>query len=149
MQQVVVPQFLDVEDKIIGPITVRQFIEILVGGIIVVIFYKLFDFSLFVVSSLIVINLTIVVAFARINGQAFHLFLLNFVQTMRNPKLKTWRKDIDLKSLKERMAQPPEEHVNGVRFRKPLSTSKISEIALIIDTGGIYSGENGETVSQT
>ncbi|KKS92044.1 MAG: hypothetical protein UV69_C0039G0006, partial [Parcubacteria group bacterium GW2011_GWE2_43_12] len=32
MQQFVVPQFIDVEDKIIGPITVRQFIIIMVGG---------------------------------------------------------------------------------------------------------------------
>lgn len=142
MQQVVVPQFLDVEDKIIGPITVRQFVEMLVGGIIIVIFYKIFDFSLFIFSSLIVFSLDVVLAFAKINGQSFHLFLLNFVQTMRNPKLKTWRKDIDLKALGAG-AEQPEEKLPTVR-RKQLSTSKISEIALIIDTGGIYAGENGE-----
>lgn len=146
MQQVVVPQFLDVEDKIIGPITVRQFIELLVGGIIVAVFYKLFDFSLFVVSGLIVFCLTVIVAFAKINGQAFHLFMLNFVQTLRSPKLKVWRKDISLKGAKESAVQAAAGQISPARLRKPLSTSKISEIALIIDTGGIYSGENGEFV---
>jgi len=143
MQQVVVPQFLDVEDKIIGPITVRQFIEMLVGGIIIVIFYKLFDFSLFIFSGLIVFSLDVVLAFAKINGQSFHLFLLNFVQTMRSPKLKTWRKDISLKTNRKGELQSEEEKISPVRLAKPLSSSKISEIALIIDTGGIYSGENG------
>lgn len=144
MQQVVVPQFLDVEDKIIGPITVRQFIEMLVGGIIVVIFYRLFDFSLFVVASLGVFCVTVVIAFAKINGQPFHLFMLNFIQTMRNPKLKTWRKDISAKDIEKMSLEAVAEKTPAIRFRKPLSASKISEIALIIDTGGIYSGENNE-----
>jgi hypothetical protein len=30
MQQFVVPQFIDVEDKIIGPISVRQFLTLMV-----------------------------------------------------------------------------------------------------------------------
>ena len=82
MQQVVVPQFLDVEDKIIGPVTVRQFIELIVGGLVEVIMYKTLDFPAFVVFGLIVLSLTVVVAFARINGQPFHLFLLNFIQLL-------------------------------------------------------------------
>lgn len=142
MQQVVVPQFLDVEDKIIGAITVRQFLELLVGGIVVVIFYKIFDFSLFIVSGLIVFSLTVIIAFARINGQAFHLFMLNFIQTMRSPKLKTWRKDFISADAGRSKDEALEAKVKMV-YRQPLSTSKISEIALIIDTGGIYSGENG------
>lgn len=146
MQQVVVPQFLDVEDKIIGPITVRQFIELMVGGIIITIFKQLFDFSLFVVSGLVVLSITVIVAFARINGQAFHLFLLNFIQTLRNPKLKVWRKSIELKGKGEAEISPEGGRLAPIIARKPLSSSKISEIALIIDTGGIYAGENGEAI---
>jgi len=142
MQQVVVPQFLDVEDKIIGAITVRQFLEMLIAGIIIAVFYRLFDFSLFVVSSLAVFSLTVVIAFARINGQPFHLFMLNFIQTMRSPKLKTWKKDFTSADTRVKKGEIAEEKA-AVIYRKPLATSKISEIALIIDTGGIYSGENG------
>lgn len=140
MQQVVVPQFLDVEDKILGPITVRQFLELLVGGLIIVIFYKIFDFTLFILSGLAVLSITVVVAFARINGQPFHLFLLNFIQTLRNPKLKVWRKSLVVP--KELADKSPAVKVAQIAPRQPISASKISEIALIIDTGGVYQGES-------
>jgi len=144
MQQVVVPQFLDVEDKIIGPVSVRQFVEMMVSAIIIAIFYKLFDFPLFVISGLSIIAITLVVAFAKINGQPFHLFLLNFVQTVKSPKLKIWRKQIITKQLKKE--QPPSPPPPPLRPR-PVSVSKISEIALVIDTGGVYQGENGNQIS--
>ncbi|MFA5124537.1 MAG: PrgI family protein [Patescibacteria group bacterium] len=144
MQQVVVPQFLDVEDKIIGPVSVRQFIELIVGGLIIVVFYKIFDFSLFVVSGLMVLAITLIIAFAKINGQPFHLFLLNFVQTLKNPKLKVWRKFFTLDEIKADLAKPKEEKP-AVRMavRQPISKSRLSEISLVIDTGGVYQGENG------
>ncbi len=47
MAQYVVPQFITVEDKILGPITVRQFLILLVDTGLMFIFYKIFDFSLF------------------------------------------------------------------------------------------------------
>ena len=146
MQQVVVPQFLDVEDKIIGPITVRQFLEMMVGGLIIVIFYKIFDFTLFIISGLGVLALTLIVAFARINGQPFHLFILNFIQTLRNPKLKVWRKSSEF--AKQAETKEPPLKVGQIAPRQPVSTSKISEIALIIDTGGVYQGESGNNQTQ-
>jgi hypothetical protein len=142
MQQVVVPQFLDVEDKIIGPITVRQFIELVIGGLIEVIMYRLLDFPAFVVFGLILLAITVVVAFARINGQPFHLFLLNFIQTLKNPKLKVWRKAFDLQELKDQMAKQVEIKKATI-IKRPVTVSKISEIALLVDTGGVYQGENG------
>lgn len=138
------PQFLDVEDKILGPISVRQFIELLAGGLIIVIFYKIFDFSLFVVSGLVVLAVTVVLAFAKINGQAFHLFLLNFIQTLKSPKLKIWRKFMTIAEIKADMAKPKGEKSPLIKTaaRQPVSRSRLSEIALVIDTGGVYQGEN-------
>ena len=141
MQQVVVPQFLDVEDKIIGPVSVRQFLEMMVGGILIVVCYQLLDFAAFVAAGLIIFCLSAVIAFARVNGQPFHMFLLNFVQTMRNPKLKVWHKQITLDKLKKDLAEPLAAPAIP-SFRRPVKASKISEIALIVDTGGVCSGEN-------
>lgn len=141
MQQVVVPQFLDVEDKILGPITVRQFVEVTIGMLIEVILYKVLNFPTFVVVGLLLLGFIIVLAFARINGQSFHLFLLNFVQTLKNPKLKVWRK-IGAIYTAESVAGE-KQLARSTLIRNPIPVSKISEIALIIDTGGIYQGENG------
>lgn len=142
MQQVTVPQFLDTEDKVIGPITIRQFIEMMIGGGFIFIFYKIFDFSLFVTAGLIVTALTLVLAFVRINGQAFHLFLLNLISTFRNPKLKVWKKKITTKELRIYMKAPPEPKViSRTVAKKSVTSSKLSELSLVVDTGGVYTGE--------
>ncbi|OGY53023.1 MAG: hypothetical protein A3A02_02490 [Candidatus Buchananbacteria bacterium RIFCSPLOWO2_01_FULL_39_33] len=142
MEQITVPQFLDVEDRIIGPITVRQFIEILVGGLIIFIFYKLFDFSLFVVAGLLVFGLTVLFAFVKINGQPFHNFLLNFITTLKNPKLKIWRKTVSDQEIKASLKKPLELLITAPKIkRQAFDASNLSELALIVDTGGVYRGE--------
>lgn len=142
MEQIVVPQFLDVEDKIIGPITVRQFIEMMIGGLIIFIFFKIFDFSAFAVFGLLVLALTLILAFLRINGQPFHYFLLNFIATLKSPKLKVWKKEVERltlsvvsKSVKSQSSVEPAP-------RKTVSASRLSELSLVVDTGGVYRGEN-------
>ena len=77
MQQFVVPQFIDVEDKIIGPITTRQFIMMLVGAILLAIAFKLFDTGLFVVFAILDIGIVATLSFVKINGMPFHFFLSN------------------------------------------------------------------------
>lgn len=142
MEQITVPQFLDVEDKIIGPITVRQFIEMLIGGIVIFIFYKSFDFSLFIVSSLLVFAITMIFAFAKINGQPFHNFLLNFIATLKNPKLKIWKKVINDRDIKASLKKPEEVKIAVPPIKRQIiNASNLSELSLIVDTGGVYQGE--------
>ncbi|MEK7653057.1 MAG: PrgI family protein [Patescibacteria group bacterium] len=144
MNQIIVPQFLDIEDKIIGPVTVRQFVEMLVAGLFCFIFYKIFDFSLFVALSLITAGATLVVAFVKINGQSFHYFLLNIFATFKSPRLKVWKKSVSMNEVKLAAGRPKEVATRPVRMRRQhLTSSKISEISLIVDTGGVYRGENG------
>ena len=90
MQQFTVPQFIDVEDKIIGSITARQFIIMLAAFILIAIFYKIFDFSLFVVASTLVIFICGALSFVKINGRPFHFFVLNLIQTLKRPNVRVW-----------------------------------------------------------
>jgi len=71
MQQFTVPQFIDVENQIIGPITTRQFMILLGATIIMAISYKLFDFSLFVTISVTVLIIAATFASVRSIGQLF------------------------------------------------------------------------------
>jgi len=144
MQQFVVPQFIDVEDKIIGPITTRQFIVILSGTLLVAAAYKLFDFSLFITFSLLVLAITGVFTFLRINGRPFHYFVLNLLQTLRRPRLRVWRNGLlltdDYGIEESRFAS-----VNQVVLDKHYTTSRLAELSLIVDTKGAYRGENEGT----
>ena len=92
MMQFTVPQFIEVEDKIFGPITVRQFIILLVDGIILAICWKFTDLTLFIILLVILGGGGLVTAFLKVNGQPFHYFLLNFLQTLQKPTLRVWHK---------------------------------------------------------
>src|SRR3989339_346522 len=101
MDQFLVPQFIDVEDKIFGPITTRQFIILLVAGLIIFIAYKLADFTLFIFLLAVLGGFSLVLAFVKINGQVFHYFILNIFQTMRRPSRRIWQKKFTKDELKD------------------------------------------------
>jgi hypothetical protein len=88
-----VPQFIEVEDKIVGPLTWRQFIY-LAGGIgILVVFYFLLPFILFAILGLPLAALAGFLAFHRVNNRPFSVFLESFFNYMRRGKLYLWRKE--------------------------------------------------------
>ncbi len=141
MQQFVVPQFIDVEDKVIGPITVRQFVMLLVAGGLMFVAYKGSDFTLFLFWFFLIVILTVVFAFIRINGRPVHYFILNFLQTAKRPRLRLWNKRLQDFQLKQYLVQPPEETVIRRPTKSPVGTSRLAELALMVDTGGVYEGE--------
>lgn len=141
MQQFTVPQFIDVEDKIIGPITTRQFVILLVSGLIIAVLYRLFDFSAFIFGTVIIFAMTIILAFVKINGRPFHFFLLNLIQTFKRPNLRVWLKEDSVEnsveaedlSLQQLEPVPAKEY--------SLGGSRLDELSLIVDTQGAYRGE--------
>ena len=137
MQQFVVPQFIEVEDKILGPITIRQFLILLVAGLIIFITYKLADFALFVTVFAGLGGLSLVVAFVKVNGQSFHFFILNILQTMRKPGLRIWRKEYSKKELDYLRKLQPEE-IEIKEILRPAKARHIRDLALIVNTGGFY-----------
>ena len=92
MNQFTVPQFIDVEDKIFGPVTTRQFVILLVAGLSIFVAYKLADMALFIFFLALIGGLALTIAFVKVNGQAFHYFVLNIFQTLRRPSRRIWRK---------------------------------------------------------
>lgn len=142
--QFTVPQFIDVEDKIFGPITVRQFIIMLVTALLIALSYRLFDFALFIVAGLFLFTIGTTFAFVKINGAAFHFFLLNLIETLKKPRLRIWRKDDTLKAGLEFDNLPEKKPV--VISARQYSQSRLNELSLIVDTQGSYQGESSDEV---
>jgi hypothetical protein len=141
--QFVVPQFLDVEPRIIGPITVRQF---LIGVAVILIeftIYRLF-LNLFWILALGIPVLVLggLFAFAKVNGQAFHFIVLNIIQTMRRPARRVWDKTLSDADLRFLMQKPPEETPPPKLVKPALESSRLQELALVVNTGGVYQGED-------
>jgi len=142
MQQFTVPQFIDVEDKIVGPLSVRQFVIMLSSCAIAGILYKIVDFSLFLVSGSLVILIGGIFAFVKVAGAHFHYFLLNIVKTLRKPRLRVWNKHdlIDLtKPIKLALHKADLKLYNkGDIANKRFNESRLSKLSLVVDTRGYY-----------
>jgi hypothetical protein len=140
-QMFTIPQFIDVESKIIGPLTVRQFIISLSGLIVIGICYKLLEFWTFVVVGLFIFAITGTFAFAKINGRPFHFFLLNFIQTSSKSNLRVWNHRIMNKEVDKDKEGKQFSESNLVPAKPQPSSSRINELSLVVDTHGTYKGE--------
>lgn len=140
MQQFTVPQFIDVEDKIFGPVTVRQFLILLVAGLIVFVVFKIADTTLFIITAFAIGVFALVLAFVKINGQSFHYFLLNVVQTIRRPKLRIWDKRYTRQELLEYMKKEEMKEIEVVPV-KTANPRHIRDLSLLVNTGGYYKPE--------
>ncbi|MFH2063072.1 MAG: PrgI family protein [bacterium] len=133
-----VPQFIDVEDKIFGPLTIRQFLIMLVTCGIMFVTFKLADFALFVLLAVLQVAIGGVLAFLKVNGQPFHFFLLNLIQTFRKPRLRVWDKTLSDADLKAIITAPPPPPPPKRMVKERVSTAKLSELTLVVNTGGVY-----------
>ncbi|MBI4250643.1 PrgI family protein [Candidatus Uhrbacteria bacterium] len=155
MEQITVPQFIESEDKILGPITVRQFGILFTGGVLIFVAFKVFDFLVFIFVALLILILSGVLAFLKVNGRPVHFFLFNIVQTMRNPSVRVWKKDVTRSDItmirtlhKERQKTTEAAKVAKGKYtatpKERVSEQRLSELALQVDTGGAYRPEDEE-----
>ncbi len=127
-----------------GPLTVRQFLIVLITAGILYLVYRVSDFSFFIVVAIVVGGSAAVLAFYRVNSQPFHYFLLHVFQTLKVPSLRVWKKELPLpeREIKEKNAKTEEKQV--VTQHPDFDRQRLSEIALVVDTGGAYRSDDKE-----
>ena len=141
MQQFTVPQFIDVEDKIFGPITVRQFVIILGGSLMLFIIFKFFNLLyLITVGGFIFINM-ILFAFFKVAGRPFHYFVLNFIQTLMKASLRVWQ-NLPGSVIEDEVMEHKIE-IKRIKHRQ-YTSSRLAELSLIVDTQGKFRHEAGD-----
>jgi hypothetical protein len=88
-----VPQFIEIEDKIVGPFTWRQFVYIAGGtGLLVTLWFLLDSILLFALIGLPVGALAGSLAFQKVNNRPFSIFLEALFNYLTHKKLYLWRK---------------------------------------------------------
>jgi hypothetical protein len=86
-----VPQFIEIEDKIFGPLTWRQFLYLGGGvGLGVVLFFTT-SFLVFLFVGLPVTILAGALAFYPVNNRPFSFFLEAIIEYVRGHKLYLWK----------------------------------------------------------
>lgn len=87
-----VPQFIDVEDKIFGPLTAKQFFYLLGGGAMIFIMYVFLQLWLVILLGIPIAALVASLAFLKINGQPFIKVLAAALNYSSSARLYLWRK---------------------------------------------------------
>jgi len=87
-----IPQFIDVEDKILGPFTLKQFIYIAGGASAAVASVLLLGVFLGLVVSSPIVILAAALAFYKINNRPFVFFLESAFKYATKDKLYIWQK---------------------------------------------------------
>lgn len=92
-----VPQFIDVEDKLFGPFTFRQFAYLAGGAGASFVLYKALPIWLAIIFILPIVGLSLALVFYKINEKPFIFYLQAGVNYIVSSKLYIW---------KQRLAKP-------------------------------------------
>ncbi len=103
-----VPQYLDVEDKIIGPLTLKQFIYLLLAGGLLFLLFNILRFEVFIILAIPIAILSILLAFYKIGGnQKFSQFMVSILGFLGKPNIYTWKKAQPERPAEEQEEIPP------------------------------------------
>ncbi len=131
-----VPQNIDMADRIVGPLTLVQFLYLLVGGIVV---YFLFttvapvSFGIFLLIAVPVVVFVLALTFLKIQDQTFGKFVHAFAVYITKPKARIWFKEgIDANLI----ITPDKVQKSTAVEHKTVNKSQLDRLVQVLDTGG-------------
>lgn len=132
-----VPQNIDMEDKIIGPLTLVQFFYLLFGGLIIYILFNYLAVNgygfLFWILALPIGLFSFAMAFVKVQDRPFPVFVLAFIKYLTQPRSRVWQR---YEAPKELVTKPPKNEQPKIpAIHKELDLVKVNELANILDTG--------------
>lgn len=122
-----IPQFIEVEDKIFGPLTFKQFVYLAGGGGLCLAIFTLMPLWIGVPLMLPIIALSLALAFFEINGRPFIVALEHGLYYLIGAKLYLW-KPRTVEPDKAKPATPTTGAATTVTVPR-LSQSKLKDLA--------------------
>ena len=86
-----VPQFIDIEDKLFGPFTFRQFVYMVGGGGMIFVIYKLLPLWIGIFLIIPIALLSLLLVFYKINEKPFIYYLQAAISYAVSSKLYLWK----------------------------------------------------------
>jgi len=142
MGQYKVPQDVEAEDKLIGPLSLRQFIYVIIG----VVWAGLMFFILrpagnssspvvnYTIMAILILPITgffLLLGFGRRQEQSFEKYFVALVRFYFVPRVRIWDKDLSTVELIKEEVKAPE-----IITQKNVSRSSLQQLALVMDTHG-------------
>ncbi|MFA6257615.1 MAG: PrgI family protein [Candidatus Paceibacterota bacterium] len=93
-----VPQFLDIEDKIFGPFTFREFVYLAGGAGLCFILYKLLGLILGLIPILAIAGFSLALTFYKPNNKPFINMIESSFKYFTQNKLYIWKKSVSARN---------------------------------------------------
>ncbi|MFA5386476.1 MAG: PrgI family protein [Candidatus Paceibacterota bacterium] len=88
-----VPQFIETEDKIVGPLTIKQFLFFAAAGALCFALFFVLKFWLWIIIAMILIVAAMAFAFIKVNGQPLIKVVVSAINFFTNPRLYLWQRE--------------------------------------------------------
>ncbi len=127
-----VPQFIDIEDKLVGPLTAKQLGWMAAAGVIMLVLWSLLTMAAFVVAAIFIGFIFGALAFYKPNGQPLIFFIMSIFAFFLKPKMYIWRRVSDAQN-----STKPTQKKNATIKTAPtkeISESKIEDISHLLDS---------------
>jgi hypothetical protein len=135
MGQYKVPQNVEAEDKIIGPLTLKQFIYCVIGiGWAMLCFFLFRSFlPLMIVAALPITTIFLLLGLYQRDGQNFEQYLVALVGFFSQSRKRLWTKEPIVESFKVEPVKVTQEHTQ----RDPIQVrSQLDKLATLVDARG-------------
>lgn len=138
-----VPQFIEVEDKIFGPLTFKQFVYLIGGSAISYISYRFFPFIIAIFIIIPMLTLSIALAFYKVNRKPFLEIMISAIKFFLTDKLYIWKKSENIKKELIPLNTAPKVYV------PKLSESKLRDLTWSLDINeSVYNRVNNTEYSK-
>lgn len=127
-----VPQFIGVEDKIVGPLTAKQLGWLAAGGIIFLLIWNFMDTQAMILLGTIDIAAFGALAFYRPYNQSLLAFIMSSIYFVFRPKRYVWNRFYQ----QENASKKQEKKTIQVVQKKERNTERIREVSRILDANG-------------
>jgi len=87
-----VPQFIEIEDKILGPLTLKQFLLFLGAALVLIFLWYVFKLGVVIIVGLPLILFLAAGVFIKIHGRSFFTYVLSWFKYWASPKVYVWRR---------------------------------------------------------
>src|SRR3989304_2002754 len=92
MAQFQVPQFIETEDKIVGPLTIKQFLYLAAAGAISFLLFFVLNTYLWFIITAIIATLATALAFIKYNGRPLINMIFSGLKYLWNPRMYLWQR---------------------------------------------------------
>lgn len=130
-----VPKDVDIEDRIVGPLTVKQLSWLGGGGAICLLLWKLIEFQVFVFVGIIIMSISASFAFVRPYNQSLVAFCGSVLLYLSKPKIYIWRRIEQIFPRNNQISKNAKNDLVMV-VKKGLSASEIENLAGTLDANG-------------